>query len=56
MVLLVIAAFVAGYLVGRARPPAVMAMEGVHEERTMTDGASDGHEALLAIPNVWPHA
>lgn len=51
MVILVVAAFVAGYLIGRARPPAVMASEDVHMERTMAVDEGDARVGLPAMPD-----
>jgi hypothetical protein len=46
MVILVIAAFVAGYLIGRARPPAVMAMEISQEDHLMA-GEHDAVHGMI---------
>jgi hypothetical protein len=50
MIILVVAAFVAGYLIGRARPPAVMAMTNVNLEHAMT--TEDGAAPLVAMPTI----
>jgi len=48
MIILVVAAFVAGYLIGRARPPAVMAMETSQLAEQMTGEESAVHGVIPA--------